>query len=69
MIRVFRHDQGRKTENLKRLLLQYIQNHELKTGDRLPSQAVLREQLGLSGTTINRAIKALEEEQILSVRD
>ncbi len=69
MIRVFRHDQGRKTENLKRLLLQYIQNHELKTGDRLPSQAVLREQLGLSGTTIIRAIKALEEEQILSVRD
>lgn len=69
MIRVFKQNQGRKTESLKRLLLQYIQNHELKTGDQLPSQAVLRKQLGLSGTTIIRAIKALEEEHILCVRD
>ncbi|MBQ9337350.1 MAG: GntR family transcriptional regulator [Lentisphaeria bacterium] len=69
MIRVFKHDQGRKTENLKRLLLQYIQSHGLKTGDRLPSQAVLRKQLGLSGTTIIRAIKSLESDRILEVRD
>ena len=29
MIRVFKHDQGRKTESLKRLLLQYIQKTTL----------------------------------------
>lgn len=69
MIRVFKHDQGRKTESLKRLLLQYIQKNELKKGDKLPSQSVLRQQLGLSGTTVIRAIRSLVEENILEVRD
>ena len=67
MIRVFKHDQGRKTESLKRLLLQYIQKNELKKGDKLPSQSVLRQQLGLSGTTVIRAIRSLVEENILEV--
>jgi DNA-binding FadR family transcriptional regulator len=48
---------------------QYIESNNLKSGDRLPSQAELMEVLGVSRSSIREAIKTLEAKDILDVKN
>lgn len=48
---------------------QYIESNNLKSGDRLPSQAELMEVLGVSRSSIREAIKTLEAKDILEVKN
>ena len=66
------------TSKIKRMPLQYeiityiqdyIQDHELKAGDRLPSQAEMIEMMGVSRTALREAIKTLEAKEVLEVRN
>lgn len=43
----------------------YIRGNELKPGDKLPSQAQLMEQVGVSRTTLREAVKTLEAKGII----
>ena len=60
---------GSKTQELKRLLQKYILEKHLRYGDKLPSQQELRSRLGISGTTVIRAINALASEGMLEIRN
>lgn len=48
---------------------QYIDDNNLKSGDRLPSQAELMELIGVSRSSIREAIKTLEAKDILEVKN
>lgn len=48
---------------------QYIDDNDLKSGDRLPSQAELMELIGVSRSSIREAIKTLEAKDILEVKN
>ena len=48
---------------------QYIDSNNLKSGDRLPSQAEFMELLGVSRSSIREAIKTLEAKNILEVEN
>ena len=58
-------NQGAQTERVKEALLCLIRDRHLRSGDRLPSQAVLRQELGVGSVTIQRAIESLKEAGIL----
>lgn len=48
---------------------EYIEKHELKPGDKLPSQAALIEMLGVSRTALREAIKTLEAKDVLEAKN
>lgn len=48
---------------------QYIDDNNLKSGDRLPSQAELMQLIGVSRSSIREAIKTLEAKDILEVKN
>lgn len=52
-----------------RYIQNYIQENDLKPGDRLPSQEGLIEMMGVSRTSLREAIKTLEERNVLKVRN
>ena len=60
---------GRKTEFTRKALIRYIVDHELKRGDRLPSQTELIRAIGTSSSTVIRAVNSLSDDGILDVRD
>lgn len=60
---------GRKMKLARKELLRYIFDAQLKVGDKLPSQAALVGSMGLSSSTIIRAVNSLKEEGVLEVRD
>ena len=47
----------------------YIEENNLKAGDRLPSQAELLEMMGVSRTALREAIKTLEAKNVLEVKN
>ena len=47
----------------------YIQEHNLKAGERLPSQAEMLEMMGVSRTALREAIKTLEAKDVLEVKN
>ena len=60
---------GRKMKLARKELLRYIFDAQLKVGDKLPSQAALVGSMGLSSSTIIRAVNSLKDEGVLEVRD
>ncbi len=63
-----KNNQGSQTELAKRALICSISDLKLNEGDKLPSHAVLMEQLGVGKATIARAINALHEDGIVEIR-
>lgn len=47
----------------------YVEENNLKAGDRLPSQAEMLEMMGVSRTALREAIKTLEAKDILEVKN
>ena len=58
-------NQGKQTELVKRGIINYITDHHLKVGDRIPTQTVLRNLLGVGNAVIGRAIQSLTADGIL----
>lgn len=61
-------NQGKQTELVKREIINYIIDHNLAAGDRIPTQAVLRQELGVGNAVIGRAIHALTSDGILTAK-
>jgi len=59
---------GKKTELVKRALVNYIVDHKLGPGGKIPSQSELRKVLGTGNAVISRAIQALVNDEILENR-
>ena len=57
---------GKQTELVKRGLINWIADHGLKEGDRIPTQTELRTNLQVGNAVIGRAIQALVEEGVLA---
>src|SRR4051794_13161408 len=53
-------------QHIKNYLLGEIQAGKWREGDAIPSEQVLAKQFGVSRMTVNRAVRALTDEQILS---
>ncbi len=62
-------NRGRKTEFATKAIIRYMVDSQLRVGDKLPSLEQLARQLGISNTTVTRAIHALREDGFLTVRD
>ncbi len=60
--------QGKLQDRVKEQIKAYIVNSGLKSGDQLPTENSLAEQLGISKTTVREALKALENVGILEAR-
>ena len=65
---VHKKNQGNQTETVKQALICHIHDLYLKPGDRLPSQAELRQRLGVGGATIQRAVEALRDSGIVEIK-
>jgi GntR family transcriptional regulator, histidine utilization repressor len=52
--------------NIKNHILEQIQSGHFKEGDAIPSEQALAKQFGVSRMTVNRAVKELTDEQILT---
>ena len=63
-----KNNQGKQTELVKREIVNYIIDHKLNVGDRIPTQAVLRTELGVGNAVIGRAIQALTADGVLAAR-
>jgi DNA-binding transcriptional regulator YhcF (GntR family) len=61
-------NQGKQTELVKREIVNSIIDRGLKNGDRIPTQAELRAQLGVGNAVIGRAVQSLTEDGILESR-
>ena len=61
-----RPNQGKQTEFVKRALINWISDHNLKIGERIPTQAELRERLGVGNAVIGRAIQTLVDDGLLA---
>jgi len=61
-------NQGKQTELVKREIVNCIIDRGLKNGDRIPTQAELRAQLGVGNAVIGRAVQSLTEDGILESR-
>jgi DNA-binding FadR family transcriptional regulator len=59
---------GKLQDLVKEQIRAYIVNSGLKSGDQLPTESSLAEQLGISKTTVREALKALENVGILEAR-
>jgi DNA-binding GntR family transcriptional regulator len=57
---------GPAFQNIKDYLLKEIQSGTWKEGDAIPSEAMLAEQFSVSRMTVNRAVRELTTEQILT---
>jgi len=55
-------------DKVARILLEYITDHKLQVGDRLPNEYQLVEDLGVSRSTVREAIKTLSSKNILEVK-
>ena len=55
---------GRGIEHLKR----YVTENRLRPGDKLPSELVLAEELGVNRLTVREALKVMESLGILQIR-
>jgi GntR family transcriptional repressor for pyruvate dehydrogenase complex len=61
--------EGRRLyQQLERLLLIYVKEHNLQPGDRLPSERVLAEALKVSRVSLRQATLSLEVQGLLEVR-
>jgi len=60
-------EHGQPRRAVKRLI-QYVHAHGLNTGDSLPPQTLLRQQLGFSNDTMNVAMRVLVERRVLTRR-
>lgn len=62
-----------KTISLQREIMQYIENYikeeNLKCGEKLPSQAELAEMMNVSRTSLREAVRAMEAQGLLDVRN
>ena len=63
-----RTNQGKQTEFVKRALINWISDHNLKVGERIPTQAELRVRLGVGNAVIGRAIQTLVADGLLENR-
>ena len=61
-----RPNQGKQTELVKRALVNFINDHGLHAGDRMPTQAQLRVELGVGNAVIGRAVQTLVAEGVLN---
>ena len=52
-----------------RYIQNYIEENDLKAGDKLPSQEQLLEMMGVSRTSLREAMKTLEARNVLEVRN
>jgi DNA-binding FadR family transcriptional regulator len=59
---------GKLQDLVREQIRAYIINSGLKSGDQLPTESNLAEQLGISKTTVREALKALENVGILEAR-
>ena len=59
----------RKTERAKQLLVRYIRDRQMTTGDKLPPQNELRRIFHYGAATVSSAINALKQDGVLEVRD
>ncbi|NJP40572.1 FadR family transcriptional regulator [Oscillospiraceae bacterium HV4-5-C5C] len=48
---------------------EYIQEHKLQPGDKLPSQGALSDMMGVSRTALREAVKTLEAEAVIEVKN
>ena len=55
------------TEENQRQLEKYIEENNLKAGDRLPSQAEMCERLGVSRTSVREVLKMLEARNVIEI--
>jgi Transcriptional regulators len=55
-------------DKVAKILLEYITDHKLQVGDRLPNEYQLVEDLGVSRSTVREAIKTLSSKNILEVK-
>ena len=62
-------NQGQQTELVKKRLICYIVEEKIPVGGKLPSQAQLRTLLNVGSKTIQRAMKTLESEGIVELRE
>ena len=58
-----------KTEHVKRMIVRYIREQQLKRGERLPSQDFFRQKFSCGTTTVRAAIEELKNDGVLEVRD
>ena len=58
-----------KTEHVKRMIVRYIREQQLKSGERLPSQDFFRKKFSCGTTTVRAAIEELKNDGVLEVRD
>ncbi len=64
-----RSENGKKTEKARNALISLIRDRKLQPGDKLPNQKELIQCLGLSATTVIRAVNALKGSGYLDVRN
>ena len=64
-----RSENGKKTEKARNALISLIRDRKLQPGDKLPNQKELIQCLGLSATTVMRAVNALKGSGYLDVRN
>lgn len=64
-----KHIRGKKIEHAQQMIVRYIWDHSLQTGEKLPSCETLSEQLDLGCATIFRAAKQLQTQGILECRN
>ena len=63
-----RTNQGKQTEFVKRALINWFSDHNLKVGERIPTQAEQRVRLGVGNAVISRAFQTLVAEGLLENR-
>jgi DNA-binding transcriptional regulator YhcF (GntR family) len=68
MMTTYKNNQGQQTELVKNRIISYIRESNLSMGDKLPTQAELRQQLGVGSKTIQRAVSALQNSGIIELR-
>jgi len=59
---------GQQTELVKKRLISYIWERHLKEGDKLPTQAELRSSMNVGSKTIQRAVHALQKDDVVELR-
>ncbi|GHD46330.1 GntR family transcriptional regulator [Mycetocola manganoxydans] len=71
MVSPFRIDTGSSTppfEQLKSQVIERTRNGKLAPGDKLPTVRGLAEELGLAATTVARAYRELEHDEVIETR-
>ena len=55
-------------EQVAQRIKEYILGHNLQPGDKLPTEAVMAQNLGVARSTVREAVKRLESQNIITVR-